>query len=245
MSSTSEIAAVVAALVFFVPSAVASAQDLPDEQQGDMEDAAVAVEEVAEAEAEADELEDDGGWLFTPFIAPSFAPEFGLGLFAGALMTWRTDRSDPDLNRSIIPVSVGVSTTGSVQGSVYFVSFWMHDTIRFNTIALGGRIPDNYWGVGYDAGRNTERGEQTTSYLRLYWSVEPGLLMEVFDSFYAGFQLDWNQTVVEDINPRMANDRGDVDSPCTGCQYLVTREWPRSEEVPRFRRIAPRPEANG
>jgi len=67
-------------------------------------------------------------------------------------------------------------------------------------------MPDNYWGVGYDAGRNTEKGEDTTAYRRIWWQVNPRVTVRIHENLFTGVNLDFNRTQAKELSPGVAAD---------------------------------------
>jgi hypothetical protein len=141
-----------------------------------------------------------------PFVAPAYSPELGLIFSAGGLMTFKTDGDSEHLQRSCIPLSVGVSTNGAVKSSAKISTFWFEDRFRANADIWLKSMPDHYYGVGYRAGRYTPKGPETTAYDRFWWQINPRFLFRVNTNLYTGLNLDLNQTRAGDISAGMAAD---------------------------------------
>src|SRR4051812_34007658 len=110
-----------------------------------------------------------GTWL-TPIAAPAYTPELGVLLMAGGMLSWRADADSP---RSAVPFSIGYGTVGAVVYSSLLKAYFDHDRYRFDFDLWVKDMADHYFGVGYDAGRNTPLGETTTQYHRLWWQMKP------------------------------------------------------------------------
>jgi hypothetical protein len=67
-------------------------------------------------------------------------------------------------------------------------------------------MPDHYYGVGYAAGRYTEKGEETTAYDRFWWKINPKACIRIYDHLFAGLNLDFNQTVAKNVSSGMSSD---------------------------------------
>jgi hypothetical protein len=141
-----------------------------------------------------------------PFISPTYSPEMGVLFNTGALVTFRSDPEIEELPRSTIPFVMGVSTTGAIRTSARATTFWLQDLLRINVELWAKIMPDHYWGVGYEAGRNIERGELTTAYERRAWKHNPSFLGRIVPDLYGGLNLDFNRTNARDVSPGMAAD---------------------------------------
>lgn len=107
----------------------------------------------------------------TPFRASSVSPEVGLMLVGGGLVSFKIDKKSKILQRSSIPFSFGFSTNGSSNFNVKPALFLKNDKNRIIGDIGMKDIPDNYWGVGYEAGRNPSKPDSTTSYRRNWWQT--------------------------------------------------------------------------
>jgi hypothetical protein len=143
-----------------------------------------------------------GTWL-TPIAAPAYTPELGVLLTAGGMLSWRADAGSP---RSSIPFSIGYGTIGAIVYSSLLRAHFAHDRYRLDLDTWVKDMTDHYFGVGYDAGRNTELGESTTQYRRLWWQVKPILLRRVQGNWLFGLTLDANQTSASELSAGMAAD---------------------------------------
>ena len=150
----------------------------------------------------------DRKFLITPFAAPGYTPEMGGLLTVGALMSFRTKpifKAAPHelIQRSTITLNGSYSTTGAITANVKLVSFWSGDNLRINADFVYKDMPDNYWGVGIEAGKAPE-GDSTTAYLRNYVSFVPKVLWRLSPAILVGPILDVNSTVASDVSPGMA-----------------------------------------
>jgi hypothetical protein len=152
----------------------------------------------------------DKAFLITPFVAPGYTPEMGGLLTVGSLMSFRTKplfrNGTPDLvQRSTITLNGSYSTTGAITANVKLVSFWAGDAVRINADFVYKDMPDNYWGVGVEAGK-APAGDSTTAYVRGYLSFVPKVLFRLGSSILVGPVLDVNGTSASDVSPGMAAD---------------------------------------
>jgi hypothetical protein len=131
----------------------------------------------------------------------------GFLLAAGGLMSFKTNRLDPDIQRSSITLMGGYSSTGSAMAFDKFTSFWYRDWIRFQQEGWFKNMPDNYWGVGYKAGASHAEPNNDTEYVRTWWDVSAQLTAKLgIDDLYAGLNLSFNQTIADDVSDAMAAD---------------------------------------
>lgn len=143
---------------------------------------------------------------FTPYIAPVASPEVDFMLVAGGLFTFNVDPKDSLLPRSSIPFSIGYSTNGSFNSNFRPFIYGKKDKYRFFGDLTIKNMPDNYWGVGYDNGKNVEKSDSTTAYHRVWWQIYFNLVRKIKPNFYAGINLDINHTNASQLNPRMMED---------------------------------------
>ncbi|MGQ1787705.1 hypothetical protein [Saccharicrinis sp. GN24d3] len=141
--------------------------------------------------------------MFTPYIAPSYSPELELMVTAGALISFKVQPDNPMLGRSSIPFSIGYSTNNSMSISVFPYIYGKDDKLRVLSRFYFRDMPDNYWGVGYDAGNRTSSADQTTNYHRRWWSLEGKIVRKVTNRFFVGLTYDINETKATELNDYM------------------------------------------
>ena len=147
-----------------------------------------------------------GRSTLTPYIAPSYTPEMKLSLSVGGLYTFTTQKENAHLSRSSVPFSIGYSTNGSLQISVKANIYGKNDKWRISGEYWDKNMPDNYWGVGYENGRNTPKSDSTTGYHRNWQQLKFRMAFRVWRDLFIGFNYDYNQTKASDVNPYMAED---------------------------------------
>jgi outer membrane protein assembly factor BamA len=143
---------------------------------------------------------------FSPFVAPSVSPEVGLMLVGGGLISFKADRSDRLLQPSSVPFSFGYSSNGSSNFNFRPSIFFKNDKNRLSGDIWMKDMPDNYWGVGYDAAKNPSIPDSTTSYRRNWWQVYLKYVHRFKKDFFAGLLFDYNRTVATNMSNEMAND---------------------------------------
>ncbi len=128
---------------------------------------------------------------FSILGGPSYSPDFGFLLGGSALMTFRTDKSDLDLKRSVMPFSIALTMGGAAVGSRPQI-FFAGDRFRiFGTFSYKYN-KDNYYGVGYHTNHHTVRGEETTLFTASYLQINPQFLFRIKESdFFVGPAVDF------------------------------------------------------
>lgn len=94
------------------------------------------------------------------------------------------------------------SLTASIRANVYGLS----DKLRISGEWWHKDMPDNYWGVGYENGMYTPQSDTTTAYHRKWMQLRFKVVYNIFSSFYAGVDYDFNRTLSSDVNQVMAAD---------------------------------------
>lgn len=143
---------------------------------------------------------------FTPFLAPALSPEVGLMLTGGGLISFTVDRSDKLLQPSSIPFSFGYSTTGATNLNIRPSIFFKNDKNRVTGDIWMKDMPDNYWGVGYDAASSPSEPDSTTRYWRNWWQVNLKYVYQFRNNFFGGTLFDFNRTNASSLSPTMLAD---------------------------------------
>ena len=149
---------------------------------------------------------------FTPFLAPSYAPETEVMLVAGGLFAFKFEPLDQLVNLSSVPFSIGYSTNKSLLVSIRPYLYFNRDKYRLYGNIWIKNMPDNYFGVGYDLNSTIPRGEETSYYKRDWWQFDIRFLREIKKSLYGGLLFDFNHTIATDLNPVMASDEYIIDN---------------------------------
>lgn len=140
------------------------------------------------------------------FAGPGASPELGFVIGTANLFTFKTNSKDSVIQRSSIAVNIAYGTVGAIVLNSRGRIFYNQDRFRifFNTKLK--IMPDHYFGIGYDAGRNTPKGETTTAYQKFYWVIQPRLMWKIDNNLFLGGIIDLNQTIASGVNPTMAAD---------------------------------------
>jgi len=68
------------------------------------------------------------------------------------------------------------------------------------TEVVSKKMPDNYWGVGYENGRYTPKSDSTTAYHKNWFQLKFKLIFRVWKDLFLGINYDYNQTHATDVN---------------------------------------------
>ncbi|MCD4730200.1 MAG: outer membrane protein assembly factor [Bacteroidales bacterium] len=147
-----------------------------------------------------------GKMMITPLAGPAYTPELSLSISAGIMISFKTNRKDSLIQRSSGPIMLGASITGAYFFGTKLTTFWLKDKMRIYADINFKDMPDNYWGVGYEAGFNTEKGDSTTSYKRTWWQFYPKILWQFKKHFFIGPLIDFNYTKGRDASPGVTED---------------------------------------
>jgi hypothetical protein len=153
----------------------------------------------------ADKLE-KGKLIITPLAGPGYTPELGGLIAATGMISFKTNGADSLIQRSTTPVAVGITTTGAYFFSCIASTFWLQDKLRIPGDFWFKNMPDNYWGVGYNAAKNTAEGDSTTAYVRSWFWINPRPMWQFSQHHFAGINIDLNYTGANDVSPGMAAD---------------------------------------
>ncbi len=156
--------------------------------------------------AKKQEKIDKGKLMVMPFAGPAYTPELKFTIAGGILISFKTNPRDSLIQRSSAPFTIGVSSTGAYFIGTKITSFWMQDKLRIYADLNYKNMPDNYWGVGYEAGYSTPKGDSTTAYKRTWWQIFPKFLWQFKENFFVGPLIDFNYTKGRDPSPGVAMD---------------------------------------
>jgi hypothetical protein len=162
-------------------------------------------EDSPEEESEGESEEVEKRFKFTILAGPGYTPEMGFVLGGGFLMSWYTGDNPDTVTRSSMPVMFTVASAGGYSFSIRLKSFWLEDKLRWDTDFRLKDMNDNYWGVGYDAGKNVPEGD-ATAYRRFWWLFKPTVAWRLFPHFYVGGRWELSQTIATEVNPVMESD---------------------------------------
>lgn len=137
---------------------------------------------------------EEGRLLIMPLAGPAYTPELGFTIAGGVMTSFKTNRNDSLIQRSSAPIMLGITSTGAYFFNTKLTSFWFQDQLRIYGDINFKSMPDNYWGVGYDAAYYTPKSDSTTAYDRLWWQINPKFLWQFEENYFGGLIIDYNYT---------------------------------------------------
>jgi hypothetical protein len=151
-------------------------------------------------------LPDSGNMRFTPLFAPAYNPEMQFLILGGFLLSWKADRNIIKLQRSTLTSTISFSTTGAINLNMSLATYLRADRLRVAADVSMKNMPDNYWGVGYEAGLEPSGGDSTTAYNREWVKVNPRIVWRVSRHLLVGPLVEITSTLATDVNATMAAD---------------------------------------
>ena len=148
----------------------------------------------------------EGKLLVTPYIAPGYTPEMGGVIAAGGLFSFKTNPKDSLIQRSSIPINFTYMSTGGILVNAIVTTFWLQDKLRFNADLWYKNMPDNYWGIGYQNGKNRVKSDSTTAYHREWFWINPHIIWQPVNDFFVGYELNYTYTHGTDACDTVQND---------------------------------------
>lgn len=149
---------------------------------------------------------DNGKLMVMPLAGPAYTPELEFTLAGGVMLSFKTKPSDSLIQRSSAPLMLGLSSTGAYFVGTRVTTFWLQDKLRIYADINFKDMPDNYWGVGYNEGYTTEKGDSTTAYIRTWWQFYPKILWQFKKHLFIGPLIDLNYTKGRDASRDVSND---------------------------------------
>jgi hypothetical protein len=149
----------------------------------------------------------EGKGIATFLGGPGYTPELKLLLAVGGLYSFKTNPKDSLIQRSTVNGSFGVTIpAGGIVSKLILTSFWNQDKMRIYANLWLKDIPDHYYGVGIEDGKNTEKSDSTTAYLRFWWQVNPKFMFRLKKDLYLGPMVDFNFTKIKDPSQGVIED---------------------------------------
>lgn len=134
-----------------------------------------------EAEAEQIDGKKDKNLRFSLLGGPGYTPDYGLLLGGGALMTFHLRGMEEFEQRSVLPVAFSLTLGKNIALSLLVRPqlFMNQDKIRLMGEFVYANLSSNYYGVGFETNKATQRGETITEYFSSQLIVNPILLFRM------------------------------------------------------------------
>jgi hypothetical protein len=157
--------------------------------------------------AEDSVVKKEKNFRITPFIAPAVSPEVGVMLVGGGLVSFSLDKDNPNEKQpSSLPFSFGFSTNGSAYLNFKPALFFKNDRNRLVGDIWLKDMPDNYWGVGFDAAKSPSAPDSTTKYHRNWIAANLKYSHRFGKKIFLGLIFDFNRTEATEMSTEMQND---------------------------------------
>jgi len=122
---------------------------------------------------------EDKNLRFSILGGPGYTPDFGVLIGGSALFTFRTDPSNIELKRSVVPVAFAIIFTGGLNLTSRPQLFYNNDRFRiFGQFSYRNTL-DNYYGVGYETNKGRPRGSETTEFRNFGGQFNPIFLFKI------------------------------------------------------------------
>ncbi|WP_394151555.1 BamA/TamA family outer membrane protein [Vibrio maritimus] len=132
--------------------------------------------------------------MFSFLGGPAYTPEQGLLVAVGGLYSFKTDRSQPELQRSSVSAFVIGNYVDSEVGYGVRANhdlYWNNNDIQFKGNWTAGSQGKHYWGIGYDAAQDFEFGD-VTQYEATVNNYQGNLIYRIAGNWFAGPALKVN-----------------------------------------------------
>ena len=183
---------------------------------------------------QSSEAAKQGKTLINPFFLPGYSPDIQFSLAGGAIISFKTNRTDSLLPRSSVPITVTYSSIHSFIASAGWTTFWLHDKLRINALIQYKASRDAYYGVGYENAITTSYPDSTV-FWRSFFIFQVRPVWKLRKHVFAGLSLDYNQNVLWKLNAHMLKDPyylqyGQLiqNSGIGGIIYFDSRDYPQN-----------------
>ena len=116
---------------------------------------------------------------FTILAGPAYNADFGFILGGSALFTFRTNKEDKEMPRSVLPISFSLYSTGGIKLLSKSELYFRHDRFRIFSEINISTMAAHYYGVGYQRNKNTKRSDSTTFYREQLFQLRPSFAFRV------------------------------------------------------------------
>lgn len=124
----------------------------------------------------------DCSFVIGPYYDNTYS--FGLGGALSGIYSW--DRSDKTLPKSDISLFVTGTIKGVFAAKIEGHNFTPHDRLRLNYSLSVSTVPQDFWGMGYEMGKNKEHGD----YHQFKIHFKPYAMYRLTKGLYFGPQVD-------------------------------------------------------
>ena len=145
---------------------------------------------------------------FSILGGPGYTPDYGFLVGGAALFTFRTNKNDTTLQRSVLPFSFGLTFAKPIGINMMLKPqmFFNGDKWRLFGQYVYKNTNDNYYGIGYSTNKHIDRGEQTKYFSSLI-QINPVFLFRIAKTpFYVGPMVDFIKEHIKDPGSYIVKD---------------------------------------
>ena len=151
---------------------------------------------------------------------PGYTPDFGFVLGGSALMTFSVDPSNPDQQRSVLPVGIAFMFRGGINLFSKPQIFFKGDKFRIFGKFAYKNTEDNFYGIGYSTNRDYIRSDSTSKYRYSGWQINPYFLFRLGKSnFFLGPLIDLNYDHFTEIAEHLPEEPSYIKAGGTAEEY--------------------------
>ena len=147
---------------------------------------------------------------FSILGGPGYTPDYGFLIGGAALFTFSMDQQDKNLQRSVMPISFGITFAKPLGFNAMLKPqlFFKKDKIRLLGTYYFKNTNDNYFGIDYDHHKyEIERGDKSI-YTSNVIQLNPIVMFRIKETdFFVGPMLDYSHEVVKNPGEAVYYDK--------------------------------------
>lgn len=144
---------------------------------------------------------------FSLLGGPGYTPDYGFVIGGSALFTFSSNKENPSVKRSVIPIAFGYMFNGGGSAFIRPQLFLKDDKIRVFGVFSFNNTLENYYGVGFDANSSKSRVADSTQYRSIGYNLNPIFLFRFKETpLYIGTSLSINYSSMNDVSIGVLND---------------------------------------
>ena len=154
-------------------------------------------------------IEEEKNFKFSVLGGPGYSPDYGFTIGLATLATFKTDKTDTTLPRSIIPLNVNLAFGKPMSVTILSkpLIYFKHDKIRLQGVFEFKHSNENFYGVGYKQNHNAKRSKDITGYYADLVQINPLLLFRIKKSpSYMGIAGDFFYENIKSPGTLLLND---------------------------------------
>jgi len=148
---------------------------------------------------------------FSILGGPGYTPDYGILLGGSMLVTFQANKLKNDQPRSVLPLAFAVTLAkgGGFSATLRPQIFLNNDKIRLTGQFLYKNNPDNFYGIGYETNKNTDRGLESSGYKGQSLQINPNVQFRLAQSkFYIGPMINFTYDQMNRLSAGVFNQDG-------------------------------------